>query len=800
MQLIPVALIATAIGLICASYLPTDAPVAGVTDLAGVVLSFLIMLLLPAVRRRPGLLLSLVGAGFLALAVVRYPLELQPRADVKRIDRLARKVTVVAEVVRVSQLNGGRSWLEMELVEVVADAASVRFRKPLRVRLYLGEGTTRLLPGDVLRCRTRLRQPRLFGTPGEFHWPRYLASRDIQLTAWVKSGEQLETIAQRPRFPARFLTAWRNHAATLIAQWVEDSDVPLVRALVLGEGRVLPEQVRALLARAGISHLFAISGLHLGLIGVLAYRVLLAGYRKLPWLMLWQPPQRSLPLLILPGLLVYLLLTGDAVATRRAFALACLGAVLLFMRYPVSPLRLLAALALGALLVNPLLLWQAGWQLSFAGAAGILLWRPWWQGPVQNWSRGGRYAGQILLVTTAATLATLPLVLANFHLLAPGGLLINLFSVPLITLLVLPLGLIGLILSSVVPPLAGGIFAVCGTLLGGLFQLVAWIVQFPGLNGEAIFLSRWQSLAVALLIMPLLIAPRWPARVWRCPSVGVVLLGTLVLWQLPVTDRSTAVLTLFSVGQGESILLQNAAGQSLLVDGGGLYSERFDVGERLLAPAFAELGIERLNAVLLTHDHPDHRKGLPFILANLPVERFVSGQQQKELHPTLRRVLERRKIPFQQAAAGWQALDFWKTGELFLYRNQRRFPEENDNSLVLYLDPGNGAGVLLTGDLEAAGVTELLRKGLPGPLAVLKLPHHGSRYSRTRELVRRYAPATGLVSVGYQNRYRLPAAELVRELHRAGVRLYRTDRDGTVRARLRRGQWHFTTWQQGLFR
>lgn len=135
----------------------------------------------------------------------------------------------------------------------------------------------------------------------------------------------------------------------------------LVRALVLGERRVLPDLVREQFSRAAISHPFAISGLHLGLIGLLAYRALLLVYRRIPRLLLWYPPQRLLPLVILPGLLVYLLLTGDAVATRWAFALGCLGALLVLTRYPVSPLHLLAFLTLGTLLINPLLLWQTGW-------------------------------------------------------------------------------------------------------------------------------------------------------------------------------------------------------------------------------------------------------------------------------------------------------------------------------------------------------------------------------------------------------------------------------------------------------
>ncbi len=126
--------------------------------------------------------------------------------------------------------------------------------------------------------------------------------------------------------------------------------------------------------------------------------------------------------------------------------------------------------------------------------------------------------------------------------------------------------------------------------------------------------------------------------------------------------------------------------------------------------------------------------------------------------------------------------------------------KENDNSLAVYLGLDSDEGILLTGDLEARGVEKLMRAGVPGPVSVLKLPHHGSRYSLTDELVERLMPTYCLASVGYQNRYHLPAREVVSMIAEHGLSLFRTDRDGTVRLSFGAEGWDVQQWDDGLFR
>ncbi|MBD1401396.1 DNA internalization-related competence protein ComEC/Rec2 [Pelovirga terrestris] len=754
---------------------------------------------------RLSLLLTCLAVSFFFNS--QYAARLQFVDDVTRIDQLSRRTTAVGVITDVRQLTDGRSRIDLLIDEVWDKQQALELQRPLRLRLSVEEGGTNdaMLPRDRIRFTGRLRQPRLFGTPGEFHWPRYVISQNIDMTSWVKNIDQVALVAAGEGGLRRSIVQWRIRVAGFIAAKVPAKSASLVRALVLGEGRQLPEAVRETLAGAGVSHLFAISGLHLGILGAFGYRLLLTFYRRSTWLLNWQPPQRVLPLLLLPLLFVYLLLTGDAVSTRRAFALAGIGSLLFWWRYPVHPLHLLAAVALIFLLYNPLLLWSASWQLSFCGAAGILLWRPWWQHAHVSelpWT-GLRYLVQIFLVSLAATLATLPLVLFNFHLFAPAALVANLICVPIVTLVALPVGFVGLFLFPLWPPAAALLFRVSGFFLEQLYQFSLWLTDFSPLAGNYLYWSRSQYLAVALLLVPALLFPQLARRPWLKLTVGC-LLSAVLLWQLPLGSHAPVTLTMFSVGQGESLLLQNNTGQNILIDGGGLYGDRFDVGQRLLAPAFGELGVQHFDRIILTHDHADHWKGLVYVLERFPVAELVVGEPLEKYHPVLVDAVRQRNVPVRVVEPGWSSFADWQEGTLEIYNAGAVAANANDASLVLSLRTvdatGREQGMLLAGDLEAQGVQRLMAAGIRSPATLLKLPHHGSGKSQTERLFSLLGSGIGLVSVGYQNVYRLPSKTLLEHLEEEGLRIYRTDLDGTVRVQLDDAGWRPQKWQNGLFR
>lgn len=268
MLLIPVLLTATIAGSLLAPFYRLPLIVSCVT------LAFCLLGAILLCRRTYPPLLFLFVLFFL-LANLRYPLQFPVDQFVEQISSNQKKMIVTAEVLQICQLAEGRSWLNLKILQVEDGDKRLEMADVYRMRLYVAEPETQLLPGDRIRFLTRLRKPRLFGTPGEFHWPRYLASQGVSMTGWVKSAEQISVVAHVEPFLLGSLARWRVKAAAALETAATDEQTPLLRALLLGEGRMLPAVVHKTLAGTGISHLFAISGLHLGLLGAVGYRLLL---------------------------------------------------------------------------------------------------------------------------------------------------------------------------------------------------------------------------------------------------------------------------------------------------------------------------------------------------------------------------------------------------------------------------------------------------------------------------------------------------------------------------------------------
>jgi competence protein ComEC len=781
-------LLAYAAGLGCAPYLEFSRPLAALPWLAA--------LLWLACRRRRGAILLLLL--FLwALGVSFFQLASTPPRNPGHIRSFLsdQPLTVEGTLLTVSSRAGERTQIDLEAHRVGAEGILAPVRG--KIRLFLDEAAPALHPGEAIRFRSRLRAPRAFGTPGESDYPRQLARQGIFVVTSLDRVREIVVLgAALDHSSFSLIEGWRRELARGIEEHLAPDSAALVKALVIGDkGSVTPQQ-RELLARGGVSHLFAISGLHLGLIALFLYGAALTLYRRSEGLLLLAPPKRLLPLLLLPLLLAYLLLTGNALPTRRAFLMAMAGGVLLVGARRVEPLRLLASVAFLILLFEPLALLEPSFQLSFAGVLGILLLLPRWQPRLAPLPGPLRWAALLFLTTLAATLTTTPAVLLHFHLFAPAGLFTNLFAVPAIGFLAVPLGLAGGLLLPLWVDGATLLLQGSGAVTEAVLRGVQWVVDRPLLGGWKIYLSPLQAGGVALLCaIPCMAGGA--ARAWLQRGLLLATAVVLLCWQ-PAAP-ATLTVTALSVGQGDAFVVALADGRNYLIDGGGLHSRTFDVGERLLAPALGHLGVRALEAVILTHDQADHRQGLPHILEQFPVRAFWCSEDPNGLDPALAAALRRRQVPISRMAAGWSILEETAETTMALFVPAVETNNPNDRSLVFYLRQG-ADGVLLTGDLEAPGVIDLLAAPLPGPVNLLKLPHHGSRKSSPELLLDRLRPQQTFVSVGAGNAFRFPHTEVLAELQQRAIPLYRTDQSGSLRFLSDGSGWRVQHWERGLFR
>ena len=643
------------------------------------------------------------------------------------------------------------------------------------VRLHLLDAQCPLLPGDRFRWRGKLRIPRRFGTPGEFDYPLYLNDSGIFATGYIPETTRIERLEESATIsPPVLVERWRSILGQKIAAAMDCPQTPFLISLVLGEKSRLNADQRQQLARFGLSHLFAISGLHLGLLAMFFYLVLQYLYRHSTRALIWCPLQQAVPFLTLPPLFLYLLLSGGALPTWRAGLLIALAAWLNIRHRRVRAEDLLCSIALFILLVKPLALFGASFQLSFAGVTALILVMPRWQHWQQQ--RWRRWLTLSILVSLTASLATLPVALWHFHLLAPAAVLNNIFAVPLIGLVTLPLTLTATALLSLELPGATLLFAAAANVLDGTFATASTLSRGI-LSARPLYLTISQHIIIGgICISLLLLLARHHRQALYCSAM--TLLAALIVFLLSPLPSGLQLTTL-SVGQGDSLLLQHADGTTYLIDGGGLYSETFDVGERLIAPALGRLGVDHLNAVILTHDHPDHRKGLIYILDHFAVDEFWCSAPLEQCHHSLQQVIQTRHIPVRCFSTGWTTVknEAGRHMSVFVATDA---DNKNDQSLVVYARDNN-QGVLLCADLEKHGVNQLLHAPPPGPVDVIKLPHHASRHSAPTQLLDTLQPKWVIATVGYRNRYHFPHTEALDAVRSIRATLIRTDRDGSVR-------------------
>ncbi len=759
----------------------------------GIAAALLLSLWLPLRRSRCSwlpLTLAVLLAGYVSALLAS-----SPPTDPHHISRFADNTTRIVEIRVVSiepRITGGyRLLAEGRRIIAGREEALVRGR----LQLTIESGTLAAVPGQIVRWRGKLRRPSRFGNLGEFDFPLHLAARGVFVTGFLKNAEDLAILANHPERRGAPLENLRLSIAARIAQAVPDATTGLVQSLLVGMRGGVSDQQRDILAESGVAHLFAISGLHFGLLALMLYQVGKWLYVRSSRLVLWCPPQRILPLLMIVPLAGYLLLTGDAWATRRAFLMASLAALLFAGNRRTAPQCLLATVALLILVCNPLAIFQPGFQLSFAGVAGILAWLPLWNRRLAAQPTLLRWPTAMVLTTAAATLATAPATLWHFHLLAPAGLLTNLVAIPLVAWGAVPSGLAGIALLPVSAPLADLALQLSAWLVARAVNLAAAISQWPGLQAVRLYLTPVDLVLTLGLVILVLQTPGVRTRQVRNRMLTLAAALTL-LWFVRPVENGLRVVAL-SVGQGDATLVSLGRDDHYLVDGGGLPGTDFDPGERLIAPALGRLGVRRLKGVILTHDHPDHSSGLIYVLRHVQVEAFLTAVDPQELSWGLKKVLQERNIPIRHIDAGWLTIPRDDERIFALFSPHQESRDINERSVVVYAgDPRQG--VLLTGDLGKPGFKQVLQAGIPGPVTLLKLPHHGSRLAAPGLFLERLAPGIAFVSAGRFNPYGFPHDETVAACTTRDVSLYRTDLQGMLTFTLRHDEWHAETGHKGF--
>lgn len=584
----------------------------------------------------------------------------------------------------------------------------------------------------------------------------------------------------------------RIAAARRLAARLPAEAVPMARALVLADRSGLPPALRRRFADAGLAHLLAISGLHVG--------ILAAGALWLVGRLVRRPARYLVAAALVAG---YVVVIGAPAAATRAAVLFAGWAVGRSRGAPIRVTELLGVAAAVSVLADPVGVLGPGFQLSFAGFSGLILGgaladRALEAGPLSRRRPAPRIRRGVTAAGagTGAVLATAPLAALHFQHTAPVAVITNFAGVPLVTL-----ALAGIAGALLLPgPLAGLVGAGAALALRGLREVVDAAAGLPFGHGPAtppgpLF---WGSAALVLGAAVHLARGGRPARAALPAGAGLALwVAAPGLLGLGASDTLVCQL---DVGQGDAAAVRTRAGRWLVFDAGPRTGSR-DAGRRVVSPFLRDRGATSVALLVLTHPDMDHLGGTDALLADFRVDRVLDAGNPVAREPYLRfldGVAEEgaRWIPARPGAR--HRID---EVEVVVLAPGLGGPELRDGAPR----DANGSGVAVrvrvgdqgvyvnTGDAPRAGERAILARWPPDSLRtiLLKVGHHGSRTSTGRAWLEATRPAVAVISSGAGNRYGHPHPGTLRRLRASGVpRLWRTDRDGTLCVSVRPdGRW-----------
>ncbi|HPU01135.1 MAG: ComEC/Rec2 family competence protein [Firmicutes bacterium] len=747
------------------------------------------------------LLLAAAAAGAAAFFAA---FSLQP-AGMELADYAGRPLYVEGTVVEEPLHYGDHSAyvLQVESIQLPEGCRSVSGR--LLVKIY-GEVRDCYRFGEKLRLRGTIVEPKGRRVPGGFDYAFYLRAQGIDGLIYPQPLQVSSLGAGETWPPAAAAVALRRRMVATIEAHLPSPASELLAGILFGQRRRLPEDIQENFTASGTGHLLAVSGLHVGLVAALIlglWRCL--GLRgKLPLI---------LALLLVLG---YAYLTGMRPSALRAAVMLAfaLGALLLERDRDLPTAVALAALA--PLVLNPLYLFNIGFQLSYTATLAIIYLQPPLAEALLKLGLPG-FVRPALAVTLASQLGVLPLCAYHFQHVPVGALFFNLLLVPLMAPVV-GLGLGGALLGFAWPAAAAFVLRICGLLLQ-LVILVTGLARHPFfyrpvqppsepglfliylLMAGAAFLyyrfrrqrQRAQELPEAPGAEPDLLPPRLfrqPLHARRLLLFAVLGVALLLVWgSIMAPPRpSGLVVTFLDVGQGAAALVEAPCGTNIIIDGGGTPPPREEDpgqrGEMVLLPFLRRQGVRRIDLVVASHPHEDHFGGLLPLVEEIPVNTLlispVAGAS-----PYYAQLLERaaeRGISIERAGAGraWGAASGLRMETLGPPPEllEGTGSDLNNNSLVLKVSYG-AVSFLFCGDIENEGARQLLKQKSRLRAEVLLVPHHGGFMELLPELLDAVKPRYAVISVG-PNTFGHPHPHTLAVLEKAGTEILRTDLHGSI--------------------
>ncbi|HUV50618.1 MAG TPA: DNA internalization-related competence protein ComEC/Rec2 [Anaerolineae bacterium] len=658
--------------------------------------------------------------------------------------------------------------------------------------------------GDRLSLISKIRSIRNFNNPGGFDYRRYMAFKKIWGSAYVPGKRVVILTRNSVSGINTIIEKARNKISGLIDKTGDGNQQGVLKALIVGDRTGVEKNIREAFNRAGIGHLLAISGLHIGIIATASFiffRKLLSYIKFFLW-NAWT--KKGAAILSLFPVILYGLISGMSPSTQRAVIMVTVFLMTFLFEREQDPINTLAMAAMIILIAHPVSLFSISFQLSFMAVLSIIY--GWSLRHIKSAGNKGmikkgwgiRILERLLsfsLISFFAILGTLPLVMFYFNQISLVGIAANLLIVPIIGFVVVPLGLFSVLLYplsisgasicikgsagvlahtlGIVHYIAGFDFAAIKTITPNFFEICCYyILAWAILNLKGIGLRRKTAIVAAAFVI---FAGSVDAFYWAYNR----------FW------RNDLRVTIIDVGQGSSALVELPGGRCFLIDGGGFSDNSiFDVGERIVAPFLWRKKIKTIDTIVLSHPNTDHLNGLLYIARHFNVKRLWCNSDSADInnYTEFMEIIKKNRIetvafkdmPRSYEINGASFKILYPPKDYIEKRKNEKQQNVNNNSLVIKVSFGSKS-ILFPGDIMACAEGDIIAThGDELKSTVLIAPHHGSRMSSTAMFLKKIKPEIVIISAGWKNSFRFPDQKVLKRYNEIGSRIFRTDKNGAL--------------------
>ena len=529
-----------------------------------------------------------------------------------------------------------------------------------------------------------------------------------------------------------------------------------LHTFILGNKSYMDEAIMQQYKKNGVTHLFAISGMHIGLFSGFIIHVL----KKL------KVKETKRYIITISFIWIYAFLTAFSASVLRASLLFTLLSINKIFYTEVKTINILLLTGSILILINPFLLVDIGFQYSFMTSFGLI------------YASTTLKKHKIIGTSLVAFLISLPITINNFYNFNILSIIINIIFVPLISTIIYPLCLMTLLIKPLEP------------LTGLVIKVLEFINSF--LSNISIFRIICPPLSVILILIYYII---FIALVKKHLLKTVIILSILIFLNIyKVSLNSNYYVDFLDVKQGDTALIRLPKRKVILIDTGGEVMRKKDAWQRRKEYKLADntitylysLGVKSISYLILTHGDYDHMGESINLVNNFKVENVIFNcGPYNDLEKELIKVLDKKKIPYYSCI---KELNIDKNKLYFL--QTKEYDNENDNSNVIYTEL-NGYKFMFMGDASTTTEKEILSKYNLSNIDVLKVGHHGSKTSSGKEFITEVNPKYSIISVGKNNRYGHPNKEVLENLNNS--KIYRTDQDGSIMFKIKNNKLRIET-------